>query len=144
LSDFGIARPLDDISGLTVTNMTMGTVDYCAPEQLLGSALDGRAHQYALAATAYHLLTGAKLFSHVSPVAVISAHLTAAPLLPGAARPDPAGADPVFARALAKHPAQRFDRCTDFAAALAGQLQHPQNGSPSPRQHSSSLFIARS
>jgi len=35
------------------------------------------------------------------PVAVISAHLTAAPLLPGAARSDLAGADPVFARALA-------------------------------------------
>ncbi|WP_442791185.1 serine/threonine-protein kinase [Mycobacterium sp. Aquia_216] len=122
LSDFGIARPVDDNTGLTVTNATVGTVDYCAPEQLLGSPLDGRADQYALAATAYYLLTGAKLFANASPVAVISAHLTAPPPLPGMLRPDLAATDRIFARALAKNPAERFDRCSDFAAALAGQL----------------------
>ena len=58
LADFGIARNVDDISGLTATNMTVGTVAYAAPEQLMGEDIDGRADQYALAATAYHLLTG--------------------------------------------------------------------------------------
>jgi len=58
LADFGIARPLDDISGITTTNMTVGTVAYAAPEQLIGEQMDARADQYALAATAYHLLTG--------------------------------------------------------------------------------------
>src|SRR3954451_21125769 len=43
LADFGIARPLDDTSGITTTNMTVGTVAYCAPEQLLGEDIDGRA-----------------------------------------------------------------------------------------------------
>jgi serine/threonine protein kinase len=128
LCDFGIARPVDDTTGLTVTNMTVGTVYYSAPEQLSGRPLDGRADQYALAATAYYLLTGAKLFPHVSPVAVINAHLTlAAPLL-GGLRPDLASANPVFARALAKNPAERFDRCSDFAAALAGHLSHALAG----------------
>jgi hypothetical protein len=132
LCDFGIARPVDDATGLTATNMTVGTVYYCAPEQLSGRPLDGRADQYALAATAYYLLTGAKLFPHVSPVAVINAHLTlAAPLL-GGLRPDLASANPVFARALAKNPAERFDRCGDFAAALAGHLPHAGTGHPRP------------
>jgi hypothetical protein len=125
LSDFGIARPVDDNTGLTVTNATVGTVDYSAPEQLMGHPIDGRADQYALAATAYYLLTGAKLFSGPSPVAVISAHLTAPPPLPGRLRPELAGADSVFARALAKNPAERFARCGDFADALGRQLQHP-------------------
>ena len=58
LADFGIARPLGDISGLTATNFTVGTLAYAAPEQLMGADIDGRADQYALAATAYHLLTG--------------------------------------------------------------------------------------
>jgi serine/threonine-protein kinase len=58
LADFGIARTTDDVSGLTTTNMAVGTVAYSAPEQLMGEHLDGRADQYALAATAYHLLTG--------------------------------------------------------------------------------------
>ncbi|WP_420714585.1 serine/threonine-protein kinase [Mycobacterium sp. Aquia_213] len=124
LSDFGIARPVEDTTGLTVTNATVGTVDYSAPEQLLGSPIDGRADQYALAATAYFLLTGAKLFSGPSPVAVISAHLTAPPPLPGRLRPDLATADSVFARALAKNPAERFARCGDFADALTRQLHH--------------------
>jgi serine/threonine-protein kinase len=33
-------------------------VAYAAPEQLMGADIDGRADQYALAATAFHLLTG--------------------------------------------------------------------------------------
>lgn len=75
LADFGIARPLDDTSGITTTNMTVGTVAYAAPEQLMGEPLDGRADQYALPATAYHLLTGLQLFPHSNPAVVIGRHL---------------------------------------------------------------------
>ena len=42
LADFGIARNVDDISGLTSTNMTVGTVANCAPDQLMGEDIDGR------------------------------------------------------------------------------------------------------
>ena len=54
LADFGIARRLDDATRLTATTMTVGTVAYAAPEQLMGTKIDGRADQYALAATAFH------------------------------------------------------------------------------------------
>lgn len=37
LADFGIARNVGEISGLTATNMTLGTVAYAAPEQLMGA-----------------------------------------------------------------------------------------------------------
>ncbi|WP_442791337.1 serine/threonine-protein kinase [Mycobacterium sp. Aquia_216] len=122
LSDFGIARALDDISGLTATNMAVGTPDYGAPEQLMGQPTDGRADQYALAATAYHLLVGQKLFPRPNSVAIISAHLTTPPPPPSARRPDLAPLDAAFARALAKNPADRFARCGDLAAALAENL----------------------
>ena len=59
LADFGIARAANDINGITKTNTTVGSVAYAAPEQLTGKALDGRADQYALACTAFHLFTGA-------------------------------------------------------------------------------------
>jgi len=96
LTDFGIARSVDDVSGLTTTNMTVGTVAYSAPEQLMGEQLDGRADQYALAATAYHLLTGSQLFPHSNAAVVISRHLNVpAPSLAGK-RPELAKLDPLF------------------------------------------------
>jgi len=67
LADFGIARWIGQASGLTGTNMTVGTVAYAAPEQLKGDNMDGHADQYALAATAYHLLTGSQLFPNSNP-----------------------------------------------------------------------------
>jgi serine/threonine protein kinase len=42
LTDFGIARNVDDIGGLTATNFTVGTVAYSAPEQLMGQEIDAR------------------------------------------------------------------------------------------------------
>src|SRR3954471_2908014 len=42
LADFGIARDIGEVSGITTTNMTVGTVAYAAPEQLMGEDLDGR------------------------------------------------------------------------------------------------------
>lgn len=121
LTDFGIARNVGDISGLTATNMTVGTVAYAAPEQLMGDDLDGRADQYALAATAYHLITGTQLFPHSNPAVVISRHLNATPPALVDSRPELAALDPIFAIALAKAPGDRFPRCSDFAQALAEQ-----------------------
>lgn len=123
LADFGIARWTNDISGLTATNMTVGTVSYAAPEQLMGERLDGRADQYALAATTFHLLSGRPPFQHSNPAVVISQHLSATPPAIGDQRPELAGLDPVLAKALAKSPADRFERCADFARALAHQLR---------------------
>jgi serine/threonine protein kinase, bacterial len=119
LADFGIARWLSDVSGLTATNMTVGTVSYAAPEQLMGGQLDGRADQYALAATAFHLLTGKPPFQHSNPAVVISQHLSGPVPRLAARRPELAGLDPALSRALAKDPGDRFDRCIDFARALA-------------------------
>ncbi|KUI37254.1 serine/threonine-protein kinase [Mycobacterium sp. GA-2829] len=122
LADFGIARHDGDASGLTGTNMTVGTVAYAAPEQLRGDRIDGRADQYALAATAYQLLTGTPPFTHTNPAVVISAHLTSEPPAIGAVRPELSSLGPVFGRALAKSPDKRFDRCIDFARALEHRI----------------------
>src|SRR6201992_562295 len=54
LADFGIAREVGEISGLTATNMLMGTTAYCPPEQLQGLNLDGKADQYALGCTTFN------------------------------------------------------------------------------------------
>lgn len=121
LADFGIARPVDDTSGITTTNMTVGTVAYAAPEQLMGEPMDGRADQYALAATAYQLLTGMQLFPHSNPAVVISRHLSTDPPPLSPHRSDCGVLDDVLQIALAKNPDDRFSSCLAFAQALADE-----------------------
>ena len=158
LADFGIARPLADVSGLTATNFTMGTLTYAAPEQLMGADIDGRADQYALAATAFHLLAGAPPYEHSNPVAVISRHLIAPLPKLSDRRPELANLDEVFAQALAKDPADRFGQCSDLAAALnqrsgrdagdvttvAAPIMRPDTPKPKRRRRSRILLGALS
>jgi Protein kinase domain/TPM domain len=122
LADFGIARELGDISGLTVTNMLVGTTAYCAPEQLQGLDVDGRADQYALGCTAFDLLSGSAPFRHSNPAVVITQHLSAPPPNISERRPGLADLDGPITKALAKKPDDRYPTCADFAAALGSQL----------------------
>jgi serine/threonine-protein kinase len=122
LADFGIARELGEISGLTATNMLVGTTAYCAPEQLQGSDLDGRADQYALGCTAFDLLAASAPFHHSNPAVVITQHLSAPPPHISERRPELADFDGALAKALAKKPDDRYPTCGDFAATLRSQL----------------------
>ena len=119
LADFGIARHTDDATGLTATNMTVGSVFYTAPEQLIAEGVDGRADQYSLAATAFHLLTGNPPFPQTNTAAVISRHLSTPPPALGQTHSSLAALDAVIARGMAKDPADRYDTCLDFATALS-------------------------
>jgi len=134
LSDFGIARQADEASGLTGTNMTVGSVGYAAPEQLMGQEIDGRADQYGLAATAYQLLTGKMPFQHSNPAVVISKQLTTpAPTL-SESHPALTNLDRALSVALAKDPNQRYRRCLDLAEALrresVARYSRPAPGAP--------------
>lgn len=129
LADFGIARELANPSGLTETNLTVGTVAYASPEQLMGADLDGRSDQYALTATAFQLLTGVPPYQNSNPVAVIGQHLNAPVPALSVLRPDLAALDVVLARGLAKDPKDRYARCADFAGELAAHLGAGTGGS---------------
>ena len=61
VADFGLAKMHDpaQTSGLTKTNMAMGTPDYVAPEVLVtGMVADHRADIYAVGVMLYQMLTG--------------------------------------------------------------------------------------
>ncbi len=121
LADFGIARELGEIIGTDGTHVPVGTVAYAAPEQLMGADIDGRADQYALAATAFHLLTGAPPVEHANPGAALRQLRHGAPARLSDQRPELARLDGVFSKALAKRPADRFETCRDFAEAANEQ-----------------------
>ncbi|MEX3653971.1 serine/threonine-protein kinase [Mycolicibacterium fortuitum] len=144
LTDFGIAREADDANGLTETDVAIGTVAYVAPEQLTGKTLDGRADQYALAATAFHLLTGSPVFEDTNRIVQAGNHLYAPPPRLSERRRDLAHLDAVMAKALAKRPDKRYARCLDFARALGGSTgvsTAPQPVTPGTGGHTAPLDI---
>jgi hypothetical protein len=132
LSDFGLSKGAGFSTGLTVTGQFVGTPGFCAPEQIRGGPVDGRADQYALGCVAFVLLTGELVFRRGDTMAMLYAHVHD-PMPPlSELRPElPPAVDDVIARALAKSPADRYSRCGEFAAALQQAL--------SPAQHATAL-----
>jgi serine/threonine protein kinase len=119
LSDFGLSKQRVSSAPLTLTGQFLGTLDYMAPEQVEGEALDGRADLYSLACTAFEMLAGEPPFKREQGIAVMWAQLQAAPPSLTALRPDlPPGVDQVIARAMAKSPADRYQSCREFADSL--------------------------
>ncbi|MBD0861094.1 protein kinase [Gordonia sp. zg691] len=119
VTDFGIAQVLDEVTNLTGTGITIGTMRYASPEQIEGRRVDGRADIYSLGATAYELLTGAPPFDSSSLHGLMTAHMYHEP--PAASGRNgalPSGVDPVLARAIAKDPARRYPSAGEFALAL--------------------------
>ena len=123
LSDFGLSKGTVAASRLTATGQFLGTLAYIAPEQIEGKPVDGRADQYALACTAFELLSGTPPFQRDGTAAMMYAQLFEPPPTLTSRRPElRPDADQVLARALAKIPADRYASCREFANALRQAL----------------------
>jgi streptogramin lyase len=118
LCDFGLIRRTEVRTGVTKTGQFMGSVDYCAPEQVRGEKVDGRGDVYSLGCVAYECLTGEPPFRRDTEVATLYAHLNELPPAPSSRRPElPAAWDSVVSRAMAKDPRERYQAAGEFAAA---------------------------
>jgi predicted Ser/Thr protein kinase len=126
LTDFGITKQVASRTGLTLEGGLVGTLDYAAPEQLRGDAVDARTDVYALGCLLFELLTGEVPYRRASEGEKVLAHLASPPPRPSESRSDlPAGFDAVVACAMAKEPDARFASAGELAraahAALAGE-----------------------
>ncbi|MEV6071300.1 serine/threonine-protein kinase [Nocardia sp. NPDC052001] len=134
LTDFGIARTLDDTATLTSVSATLA---YAAPERFSRMPADHRADIYSLGATLFQLLTGQPPFPRKDQAAVIAAHLLEPAPSPRQLRPDlPPELDAVLARALAKSPEDRYQSCGALADAVEQSARtqgvSAENGAPVP------------
>ena len=116
LCDFGLAK-LTTSRELTQTGFFLGTVDYCAPEQIQGRPLDGRADVYSLGCVLFHCLAGQPPYIRETELGVLDAHLHAPPPELASVRPDlPRSLGRVIATAMAKDPDERYATAGALAA----------------------------
>ncbi len=140
VADFGIARAVSAAGGtrLTATGMAVGTPTYMSPEQAAGdSELDGRSDLYALGCVLYEMLAGQPPFTAPTVESLIHQHLTAEPPSVTSIRPAvPAAIAGVLQRALAKNPADRFNRAAQFIEVLTAAGGTTPSGVPTSARRS--------
>ncbi|HEX4719722.1 MAG TPA: serine/threonine-protein kinase [Thermoleophilaceae bacterium] len=118
LTDFGLTKPVGVNTAVTSPGVLVGTVDYVAPEQIRGGAVDPRTDVYALGCLMYRALTGTPPFPRDNEMAVLHAHLYDEPPRVTDLRPDlPPAIDDVIWTALAKDPEDRFGSATAVSVA---------------------------
>jgi YVTN family beta-propeller protein len=117
LTDFGVTKQVGGAS--TETGTLVGTLDYLAPEQIRGDAVDSRADCYALGCVLYECLAGKPPFRRETEGQTLWAHMQEdPPSLPGL----PA-LDSVMGKALAKAPDERYGTCIELIQAARRPIQ---------------------
>lgn len=121
LTDFGLARQLDQSESMNVTQAgtVLGTPLYMAPEQWSKGDVDPRADVYSLGATLYHMLAGSAPFQASDLAGLMSAHLNDP--LPSLQKHNPnvtAGAISVIEKAMTKDPNERYQDASDLLEEL--------------------------
>jgi Protein kinase domain len=123
ITDFGVARNVSTQSGLTQTGRFVGTLDYVAPEQISGGAVDARVDVYALGCLLFKLLTGQVPYPREGDAARLYAHLNDLPPAPSLYAPEVSMAlDDVVIRAMSKQPDDRHPSAGDLGRAATAAL----------------------
>lgn len=118
IMDFGVARACGG-DRMTLDGTLMGTPAYMAPEQVLGSEVDGRADLYSVGVVFYRLLTGVLPFTAESAVDMLQKQLSETPTPLHVHRTDlPGWCEAIVQRALAKSTTDRFQNAAEFREAL--------------------------
>lgn len=118
LVDFGIARVASSSTGLTDQDVH-GSAKYVAPEQVEGTAIDGRTDLYALGVVLFEMLAGQPPFEGGNLASILAQRLVEDPPSVQALRPAvPNEIERIVRRAMAREPGRRFQTAGDLRDAL--------------------------
>lgn len=145
ISDFGLAKLLDQESHGTISGAVMGTPAYMAPEQASGKSASAfeRADIYALGAILYHCVTGRPPFQSSDQLDVLHLVRTRMPTAPSLHETSvPPELDAICLKCLQKSPDKRYRTMAELAADLDRfQRRQPVQAMPSRLQRG--LAVAR-
>jgi serine/threonine-protein kinase len=145
VTDFGIARAMEEGGRLTQTGIAVGTPTYMSPEQAVGDRdIDGRSDVYSLGVVGYQMLTGRVPFSAGNAMALLLKHVSERPQPILELRPEtPKPLADAIEKALAKTPETRWPTAAAFRDAInsneslaawrADQREPVRYSSPVPR-----------
>jgi serine/threonine-protein kinase len=134
LTDFGVAKDLEDDPRLTRLGHTVGTPTYMSPEQIKGKTLDGRTDIYSLGVVLYQLATGYLPFQGKTMEEICAQHLNEPVPSPHDKNPDlPATLEKVIFTMLAKKPADRYTTAGQMVQALEAATTSPPLSGPHSR-----------
>lgn len=115
LTDFGIAKEINNDVGLTQAGMVVGSAAYSSPEQMQGMSLDTRTDMYSLGVLLLEMLTGTNPFKADTFINTAMNHIQMdVPRLTG----HQARFQPLLDNMLAKKPAERFASMAVLMEAL--------------------------
>jgi len=109
IADFGVAKL--NLANHTHAGRALGTPAYMSPEQLNGEAVDGRSDLFSLGVVLYTVLTGYRPFQGNSALTISFKVVNHEPIPATVLDTElPPGLDHIIARAMAKDPAERYQR----------------------------------
>jgi serine/threonine-protein kinase len=118
--DFGVAKARHRIAADTKSGVVKGTLQYMAPEQASGKAVDRRADVWSLGGLLYRAFAHGPPFATIKELGDFVLGHSAPPPLPSYV---PAGVAGVVRRALERHPGDRYATAEEMRRAVEEAAQ---------------------
>lgn len=119
ITDFGIAKAVNNGTIVNTNTTVLGSVHYLSPEQARGGFVDAKSDIYSLGIVMYEMLTGKVPFDGENAVSVAMMHINGK--VPAPSLENPAVSpliDAIVLKATSRQPGDRFASADEFIMAL--------------------------
>lgn len=119
ITDFGIAKAVNNGTIVNTKTTVLGSVHYLSPEQARGGFVDAKSDIYSLGIVMYEMLTGRVPFDGENAVSVAMMHINGSVPAPSIENPAVSALmDAIVLKATSRQPGDRFKSADELISAL--------------------------